>query len=696
MSRYLIGRSSGLKALGFCVSCILLAACSGGGSATGSDPALNEDCKPGLLSGFSGDFNDQITNVISEGEGGSPGGSGEGSPGIGAGGSLGQFRNVSATVSFSSGETFGPVRVGADKGMVTLVPCNLQAPALVTLLGESGSGATYFDEALNRDVPFEGRQIRSIITDFSKNAGVTTFTEAMVRRAETIGQEQSEGEASSLNAADAWRDSALVERAHGEVLTQINRQLPGVYRLDDLRRLPVILNGQRIQPGSNALTDDQNGRYGAALAGLVAMGAANRSESTSPALEINDQFADDLADGRLDLTNNGASLVAADSSTSYTYETFWDFQTLGTTRVAQQSGVGILASTELTLATTTLELTVTDPVTNDQSIGLTYTLAHSSSGDLTFRSNRIGCPLFERVIPNVRQVDFNTALSQDGLSVIRPKQSANPCEPVLENPFELPGGVVPGRLVSINNFGDLFRASDGRFYVFSVQRALGDQFFELRIDGPRSVAMEKQTFFLWTLTERGTLVRHFTGSGALTYDPNTDTVGPIPGTGIPVELPNPVIQLEASGDNRETFALTSAGSVYWLRVNDVQGRRLASMPPNPVLLPVENICSISRGVIAVACDGSYFHEITPVSDTSLPPITDVTDASGRRILVPEVSGVLTSARIQAATPIWRSTDSAAPADGSVSPVAFSSAPRLLGVNGSVRTIGGDVVAPASN
>jgi len=662
-----------------------MAGCSGGGGTTGSDPAVLKNCKPGLVSGFSGGFDDQPTSVISEGEGGSPGGEGDGAPGIGAGGSLGQFRNVSATISFSSGETFGPVKVGADKGMVTIVPCNLKAPALVTLTGESGSGATYFDEALNQDVSFEGRQIRTVITDFSKNAGVTTFTEAMVRRTETIGQEQSVS-------ADAWRDNVLVTRAHEDVLTQVNRQLPGVYRLDDLRRLPVILNGQRIQPGSNALADDQNGRYGAALAGLVAMSGANRTESASPALEINDQFSQDLADGRLDLTDNGESLVAADSSTAYTYETFWDFQTLGTTQVSQQSGVGTLATAELPLTDTELELTLLDPTTNEPFRGLTYSFSHSSSGNLTFKLDRINCPLLERVIPNIRQVDFNTALTQDGLTVIRPKDSANPCVPALEHRFELPGGVVPGRLVAINNFGDLFRASDGRFYVFSLGRDAGDQFFELRVEGARPVSIEKQTFFLWTLTETGTLVRYFTGSGALTYDPNTDTVGPMPGTALPVRLPNPVIQLEASADNRETFALTSAGNVYWLRVNDGQGRRLASMQPTPVLLPVENICSISRGLTAVACDGSYFHEIRPISDTSLPPIVDVTNAQGQRNFVPEVSGMFTSPRIQAATPIWRSTDAAAPGEGSIVSASFSSETRLLGVDGSVRSTDGQLIA----
>src|SRR5690606_40685984 len=63
----------------------------------------------------------------------------------------------------------------------------------------------------------------------------------------------------------AWKDPARVQIAHDEVLAAVNDLLPGIYRLEDLTRLPVMVSQANSQANSGVLTDNQNGVYGAVL-----------------------------------------------------------------------------------------------------------------------------------------------------------------------------------------------------------------------------------------------------------------------------------------------------------------------------------------------------------------------------------------------------------------------------------------------
>ncbi|MBA3479854.1 MAG: hypothetical protein H0T52_15865 [Lautropia sp.] len=114
---------------------------------TGQSPT----CVPGIIAGFNGPVQDALRRVVSgnpTGGGDSPGGIGDGAGdgaagGVGVGGSLGQLINVDVTAQFASGTTFGPVRVDADtaNGMVTIVPCDLPPPVLVTVAGAIQPGS---------------------------------------------------------------------------------------------------------------------------------------------------------------------------------------------------------------------------------------------------------------------------------------------------------------------------------------------------------------------------------------------------------------------------------------------------------------------------------------------------------------------------------------------------------------------------
>lgn len=314
-------------------------------------------CIPGMIAGFDGPLQDQLSRVVSQpdigGGGDGPGGIGAGdgggdgaAGGVGVGGSLGQFVNVDVTAEFAGGVTFGPTRVDAATGMVTLVPCNLQAPVLVTFTGAPGSGATYFDEQLGSPASFEGATIRGILTRLDRNGGVTPFTEAMVRRTIALGAQVATDGGVRLKAiekdVDAWRDPARVQIAHDEVLRAVNDLLPGIYRLEDLRRLPVVVGPGNAQPDSGALTDNQNGVYGAVLGGLAKAAARSQPTSTAPALAIQQQIADDLEDGVLNLRKDAATPVPQLGDGTYQYDTFAARLTSETGAIAKALGSGSL------------------------------------------------------------------------------------------------------------------------------------------------------------------------------------------------------------------------------------------------------------------------------------------------------------------------------------------------------------------
>ena len=217
---------------------------------------------------------------------------------------------------------------------------------LITFTGAPGSGATYFDEQLGNPASFEGATIRGVLTRLDRNGGVTPFTEAMVRRTIALGAQAATDGGLRLKAiekdVDAWKDPARVQIAHDEVLRAVNDLLPGIYRLEDLRRLPVVVGPTNSQPDSGVLTDNQNGGYGAVLGGLAKAAARSQPTSAAPALAIQQQIADDLQDGVLNLRKDVATPVPQIGGGTYQYDTLAARLTNETGAVAKSLGAGSL------------------------------------------------------------------------------------------------------------------------------------------------------------------------------------------------------------------------------------------------------------------------------------------------------------------------------------------------------------------
>lgn len=318
---------------------------------------VSPTCVPGMIAGFDPALQDALRRVVSQpnatGGGDGPGGVGAGDGGadggvggVGVGGSLGQFTNVDVTVQFASGTTFGPTRVDTAQGTVTLVPCDLPPPVLVTFTGAPGSGAQYFDEQLNEPASFEGQTMRGILRRLDRSGGVTPFTEAMVRRTLLLGGEVATDGGHRLKviekAGEAWTDPARVQIAHDEVLKSVNDLLPGIYRLEDLTRLPVLVNAAGNEDNSAVLTDNQNGVYGAVLGGLAKAAARAQPASATPALAIQQQLADDLEDGVLDLRRSATPVAPGTGAATYHYEAFAARLTNETGATAKALGAGAL------------------------------------------------------------------------------------------------------------------------------------------------------------------------------------------------------------------------------------------------------------------------------------------------------------------------------------------------------------------
>lgn len=315
----------------------VVAACGGGGGDTAVSGSI---CSPGLLSGFGGSVGDPSLNYIimtggQPGEGGG-GGAGDGGGGVGGGGgegvggSDGQFTSVHVSLETAAGMIVRPWMLDAETGMVTYVPCQQRPPARVTFAGLE-SAATYYDEGTRRDESFSGRQRFGLLTEAGRNSGVTPLSEALYRRTQALGE--------AAGRSDGWRDLALIAQAHQEVKASFNDHLPGMYRIEDLTRLPVMLNARNDIDGASTLTPNANGIYGAVLAGLSLTAHTNLPGFEGSGAELGDALVKDLADGRLDLAAGDGSPIARVGRTPYSFESLWAHLTVGAGVTAARLGV---------------------------------------------------------------------------------------------------------------------------------------------------------------------------------------------------------------------------------------------------------------------------------------------------------------------------------------------------------------------
>lgn len=292
--------------------CGLLVACGGGGGG-GADPEAK-----GVFTGFDGDFDWESPDGL-----GGDGGGADGGGGAGAGGALGQFKRAMVVVTFPDGTELGRALTDDEKGMVTIKPGrDYKGPLLVEIQGTPE--AVYFEEGLNRYAPYPpGRVLRALIPSITKNIGITPFTEAGYQLALACFQNRARaqdcvprGSESALGRreekAAALPSTAHMEAANEKVLGLVNQLFPAALQIDDVTRLPYIVNDGSSE-GDISLSP--RGRYGLVNIAFSKQAAMYNTTAAAPTLLGVDQLSADLIDGQLDGRQFEAPAVPAASRT---------------------------------------------------------------------------------------------------------------------------------------------------------------------------------------------------------------------------------------------------------------------------------------------------------------------------------------------------------------------------------------------
>ncbi|MBI5716999.1 MAG: hypothetical protein HZC37_04845 [Burkholderiales bacterium] len=279
-------------------------------------------CRAGVLSGFTGRFDDVLVQAAyrppsNGGLGGADsyggtaeGDTGGGGEGAGVGGSLGQFLRTKVEVRRADGSLLGTATTDNDKGMVTLVTCDYRGPLRITLRGERDD-ATYYDESRKINVSFAGRSMCAVLPGRSRNIGVTPLTNAACAYLDELVKTRlpTAGRA-------AWADEALIDKANAAALKAYNDNAGPNFRLDDITRLPVVI-GQSLDQQQDVLGFNPNGIYAAVLAGLVQSAGRYDPDAPAPALALTDQLARDLSDGALDHVGADGQSAFAGATPTY-------------------------------------------------------------------------------------------------------------------------------------------------------------------------------------------------------------------------------------------------------------------------------------------------------------------------------------------------------------------------------------------
>lgn len=340
-----------VKLLSVSASAALLVACGGGGS--------DYNCSPCVKSGFIGDLDWEFA-AGRQGEG--IGGGADGGGGVGAGAGYGQFRNALVVVKYPDGTPVGEALTDPVRGMVTIMPgSDYQGPLLVEVHGQPG--ATYFEEGKNRYVPYEPGQVQhSLIPFIGRNIGITPFSEAAYQLSlrchtgtgpqEVCGQataglrpagpqmtkEHGSGGRHPKADGGALPAAATIAAANAHVTEVLNRQLPSSLQVDDVTRLPFIVNdgtGGEIAP-------TPRGRYGLANIAFSKQAAMYNNAAPAPTLLAATQLSGDLGDGKFD----GIGIAGPASQRTYDPHTFTGELSAAlaqqTTRYGQTDSISVL------------------------------------------------------------------------------------------------------------------------------------------------------------------------------------------------------------------------------------------------------------------------------------------------------------------------------------------------------------------
>lgn len=292
-----------------------LGSCGGGGGTV----EVGEQCRLSIASQPDG------TGAGTDGGGPGPGSAGSSGGGGDGGAGLGQIRNATVTIEQANGEAAGPVALDNTTGLVRFVLCGYTGPVRFTVA--AASNGTYFDEGAGVDVPFTG-EIHAVIPTYTKNVGFTTLTEAAYQLVVT------------KYGADGWKDATHVTEANNAVREIFNRALPVGMQIDDITRLPQLVNSSS---GANTLNGMQNGLLGTLNAGLAKAARFFNLGDPTPALTLARQLGSDLSDGKLDgfwqdAGGTARPIVGDSKDGTYTYAQFAEFLNNGVSQAAAEFG----------------------------------------------------------------------------------------------------------------------------------------------------------------------------------------------------------------------------------------------------------------------------------------------------------------------------------------------------------------------
>lgn len=294
---------------------------SGSGSDTGPTPVL-ASCKPSVKPGdATGGYVDG--NGRSSGEGGNGGGD-AGAAGGDAGAGLGRFLHALVDVELADGSLAGSAEIDDTRGVVKFVLCDYQGPVHLRVRGKPDNTTQYFDESVQKYVPFPpGQEMNAVVPRLERNIGITILTEASWRY--LLAKYGPEG----------WHSAAHVSEANEAIRVEFNRYLPAALQIADITRLPVLYS-DTTTPGSVPSTP--NGTYGIVNSGLARAAGLLLAGQPDAALKLAQQMGADLCDGVLDYACNGRPVVADASEAAYLLPQLGGFLNGGVGDVATSCG----------------------------------------------------------------------------------------------------------------------------------------------------------------------------------------------------------------------------------------------------------------------------------------------------------------------------------------------------------------------
>jgi hypothetical protein len=417
-------------------------------------------------------------------------------------------------------------------------------------------------------------EMNTVVANVDKNIGITVLTEAAWSYLRALG-------------ADAWKDPAKVIQASEAIRGEFNRFLPVGMQVEDITRLPVLLNDRTPD---NSIDATRSGTYGLVSSGLARAAGLLRVGDTAAALKVTRQMGADLCDGVLDGACKGMPVVTNAADLAYLVPQFGEFLNAGVGDIA--TGCGTDASKDSSLRIVQIKMDPTFPPELDPSFQQyrdnTPLFLLRNDGKVFFWSTRASDP-----VPYAPELTFRQLFPQGDLlgatnlgrvhvaPIVAVDSSLPPADQVAvalppQERVAFRGSTTVRQVARSITTGDaqIVRMNDGRPYV-----GFGDVVptpFDLENVVSIGVAAnprELDAFFAVTADGRG-FAWGGNGGGALGLGLPCTDITCLPGeigdqlTPAQIPIPGAPALVSITGHFVGAFAITRAGDVWgWGGVN---------------------------------------------------------------------------------------------------------------------------------